>query len=139
MIQHKAILTRKMQFARITVVEIGAALLSIALAIILAFKGYGYWALVWREISRNFFMVIGFWIACPWKPGPPVKNSKIGGMMRFGRDISGFNLIYFFASTFDQVLIGKFWGANIVGLYRQASQLILLPLSYMIYPVQSVA
>jgi O-antigen/teichoic acid export membrane protein len=139
MIQHKAILTRKMKFARITAVEIGATFLSLAVAIILALKGYGYWALVWREILRNFFMATGFWIACPWRPGLPVKNSKIGDMIKFGRDISAFNLIYFFSSTFDQVLLGKFWGATIVGLYRQAAQLVLLPLSYMTYPVQSVA
>ena len=139
MIQHRAILTRQMKFGQITTVEIGSAFISIIIAIVLALKGYGYWALVWREILRNLLMAIGFWIFSQWIPGMPVRNSKIGDMIKFGRDISGFNLIYYFSTTFDQVLIGKFLGATMVGLYRQASQLILLPLSYMTYPVQSVA
>jgi len=139
MVQHRAILTKRMQFGRLTAADSTGSFLSIIIAVTLAFKGYGYWALVWREITRNLFTSIGIWIACPWIPGRPSKKADIGSLMRFGRDISGFNLIYYFSSSLDQILIGKFWGASILGLYRQAYQLIMLPLNYLTYPVQSVA
>jgi O-antigen/teichoic acid export membrane protein len=139
MVQHRAILTKRMQFGRLTAADSMGSFLSIVIAVTLAIKGYGYWALVWREITRNLFTSIGIWIACPWIPGRPSKEADIRSLMRFGRDISGFNLIYYFSSSLDQILIGKFWGANILGFYRQAYQLIMLPLNYLTYPVQSVA
>ena len=139
MVQHRAILTKRMQFGRLTAADSMGSFLSIIIAVTLAFNGYGYWALVWREITRNLFTAIGVWIACPWIPGKTSKDADIRSLMRFGRDISGFNLIYYFSSSLDQILIGKFWGANILGLYRQAYQLIMLPLNYLTYPVQSVA
>jgi len=138
-IQHQAILYRKMLFARITMVNIGASLLSTGIAIVIAVKGYGYWALVWRELLRSVFTAVGTWIACPWIPGLPVRSAKVGNMLRFGRDITGFNLITYFTSNLDQILIGKYYGPGPLGIFRQASQLTMLPISYLTNPVQAVA
>lgn len=138
-IQHQAILNRKMQFARITAVNTGASFFSVGVAIVLAVKGYGYWALVWREILRSFFTAAGTWIACPWVPGLPNRDAKIGGMLRFGGHITAFNLITFFTHNLDQILIGKYSGAGPLGFFRQASQLALLPIDYLTSPVHAVA
>lgn len=137
-VQHQAILFRKMQFSRSTAVEIGASFLSTIIAIVLAFKGYGYWALVWGLMSRSFFSALGTWIVCPWLPGLPSRNANIGEMIKFGRDLSGFNLIVFFTDNLDQILIGKMFGPRPLGFFRQAHSLALFPIGYLTYPVNSV-
>src|SRR6185295_5013472 len=76
---------------------------------------------------------------CPWIPGLPNRHIKIGYLLRFGRDIAGFNLIVFFAVNLDQILIGKFFGPVQVGLYRQAYQLIFLPVAQLAQPMNRVA
>ncbi|MCL2690580.1 MAG: oligosaccharide flippase family protein, partial [Chitinispirillia bacterium] len=46
--QHLALLKRNMKFVQIATVEIVAALVSITAALVMAFNGFGYWALVAR-------------------------------------------------------------------------------------------
>jgi O-antigen/teichoic acid export membrane protein len=137
-IQHQAILQRRMKFATIGIIQIGSTSISTAIAIILAVKGYGYWALVWREVLRSLFIALGTWICCPWIPGFPKKQIKIGHMLRFGRDIAGFNVIVFFAASLDQILIGKFYGPAQLGIYRQAYYLIFFPVAQLVLPVSRV-
>jgi len=60
-------------------------------------------------------------------------------MLRFGRDVTGFNIIHFFSNSFDQILIGRFWGAGSLGFYRQAYQLMMLPMNKLQFPVGYVA
>ena len=137
-VQHQAILFRKMHFFRSSAADIGASFLSTIIAIVLAFKGYGYWALVWGLMSRSFFSAIGTWIVCPWLPGLPARNARIGEMIKFGRDLSGFNLIVFFADNLDQILIGRIFGPRPLGFFRQAYNLAMFPIGYLTYPVNSV-
>jgi PST family polysaccharide transporter len=41
-------------------------------------------------------------------------------MIKLGRDVTGFNIVHFISRSLDQILIGKYWGAGPLGLYRQA-------------------
>src|SRR5271166_5352007 len=67
-IQHQALLRRQMKFTQLAGIQSSASLLCLALAIIMALKGFGYWALVAREVSRNVFMAAGSWLCMPWVP-----------------------------------------------------------------------
>ena len=138
-IQHQAILQRQMKYAAIGGIQIGATVISVGIAIILAVEGYGYWALVWREVLRNVFIALGAWMWCPWTPCVPRKHLNIDHLIRFGRDITGFNIIVFLAANFDQILIGKVFGAAQLGIYRQAYQLIYWPIMQLLVPVSRVA
>lgn len=137
-IQHQALLNRQMKFLATGTIGTGALVLSNALAIILAFRGYGYWSLVWRELARSVFVAIGTFIACPWIPGLPDFKRGVGPQMRFGRDITFFNIVTYFTSSLDQILLGRFTGATALGIYRQAFQLIMMPITQLTAPMQSV-
>ena len=138
-IQHQAILRRNLRFVELGLIQIISTLLSLIIAVGMAVKGFGYWALVWREVSRNVFIMAGTWIYCPWKPCLSTKNTKVSHLMKFGGDITGFNLINFFVRNLDQILIGKLFGAVELGFYRQGYQLVLLPIMQFIFPVNYVA
>jgi PST family polysaccharide transporter len=137
-IQHQALLNRQMKFLATGSIGIGALVISNALAIVLALKGAGYWALVWREIARSALVAIGTFIACPWVPGRPDPREGVWPQMRFGRDITFFNVVTYFTSSLDQILLGKFAGASALGVYRQASQLVTLPINQLTAPLQGV-
>ena len=137
-IQHQALLNRQMKFLATGTIGSGVLVLSNALAIILAFKGYGYWSLVWRELARSVLVAIGTFIACPWIPGLPDFKRGVGPQMRFGRDITVFNIVTYFTSSLDQILLGRFTGATALGIYRQAFQLIMMPITQLTSPMQSV-
>jgi len=138
-VQHQAILARRMQFATLALIDLGATTLSTVVAIALAMEGYGFWSLVWRDVSRSAFLALGTWYACPWVPTRPSRNNGTGSMLKMGGDVTAFNLIVFLTASIDLILIGKFFGATALGLYRQANQLAQLPASFLTHPLQSVA
>jgi PST family polysaccharide transporter len=92
-IQHQALLNRRMRFLATGTIGTGALAASNVCAIILALKGYGYWALVWREIVRSILIAVATWISCPWVPGLPDRQTNVSQQMRFARDITFFNIV----------------------------------------------
>ena len=138
-IQHQALLRRQLQFGLISVINLCSLVLSLFVAIVLAYYDFGYWALVARDFSRAVFVVIGIWFACPWRPDLPRRGVSITRFVTFARNVTGFNIFYFFSHYFDKILIGKLFGPSWVGIYLNAYQLISLPVSQLQYPMNTVA
>jgi PST family polysaccharide transporter len=138
-IQHQALLVRRMRFGVTGTIGTCSHVVSNVFAIFLALKGFGYWSLVWREIVRSIFIAAATWICCPWIPSLPDAKVKVARLMSFGRDITLFNLVTFFTRSVDQILLGRYSGAAALGIYRQAFQLIMLPLARLTSPMQSVS
>lgn len=138
-VQHQALLRRQMRFTRLAWIQVIPNALSVIVGIVIALRGYGYWALVWKEVARAAFTACGMWLACRWMPGLPSFGSDVGKMLRFGRNVSASNIMTYFSRNIDKVLIGKFLGASPLGFYRQASQLVMIPISFIDFPVNYVA
>ncbi len=137
--QHHALLRRSMRYRAIAVIQLTASAGSIAVAIVMAVQGSGYWALVAREVTRSAFLSIGAWLCFPWIPGVPSKGTGVRHMLRFGVDITAVNVLHLLTQSLDQILIGKVFGAHPLGLYRQGYQLALAPLNQISYPIRVVA
>jgi PST family polysaccharide transporter len=138
-VQHEALLKRQMRFFALAAIEISALVLSLALAIILAWRGAGYWALVGSQLMMAVAQAAGVWIACRWRPIRPVRNSGIRSMLAFGRNVTGNTIFNYFSRNLDNLLIGRVWGAQQLGLYAKAYQLLLLPIEQTAVPLDGVA
>lgn len=125
--QHLALLQRAMRFKAIAVLNVTALIVSIAAAIGSALAGFGYWALVWMNIGQPFVTAVGAWVVTGWKPGRPRRRSGVRPMIRYGGALTLNNFIFYLAYNLDKILVGKFWGAEALGLYGRAYQWINLP------------
>ena len=74
-VQHEALLRRRMRFLALAVAEVVALVISIVVAITLALNGASYWALVFSQLTLGVIYGLAVWIACGWRPGLPVRNS----------------------------------------------------------------
>ena len=126
-VQHSAILQRQMQFTFLAWIDLGSLILSTIVGIALAKANCGYWALVAMSLAVPFFGTIGLWLASAWVPGAPQRGVGIRSMMRFGGTLTLSGLIYYIATNFEKVLLGRFWGADALGIYGRAYQLIRIP------------
>ena len=138
-VQHEALLRRRMRFLALAVAEVVALIVSIAVAVTLAWRGAHYWALVVSQLCLGVTYLLAVWIACGWRPGLPVRYSGVRQMLAFGGNLTGFGVVNYFARNLDNLLIGRFWGAGQLGLYARAYQLLLLPIDQMITPISAVA
>lgn len=137
--QHHALLRRSMRYRTIAVIQLTASGGSIAVAVLCALQGLGYWALVAREVTRSVFLSVGAWLSFPWMPGVPSRRTGVRQMLRFGVDITAVNILHLLTQSLDQILIGKVFGPHPLGLYRQGYQLALAPLTQIAYPIRVVA
>ena len=126
-VQHSALLQRQMRFTAMAVITVISLLVSNSIAIVGARAGYGYWALVAMTVSFPLAVTIGAWVCTGWMPGPPRRGTGVGSMMRFGGIISLNSLVSYSAYNADKVLIGRFWGSGVLGLYGRAYQLTNIP------------
>ena len=138
-IQHRALLNRQMRFIALASIQVLSLLVGVCVAIGSALAGAGYWALVLMQISSAFSSLIGLWIVCDWRPGRPMPYAGVRDMLFFGGNITLFNIVNYFARNFDNILIGRVWGAGSLGLYSKAYGLLMLPLRQINMPLSSVA
>jgi polysaccharide transporter, PST family len=137
-IQHQALLRRGMQFVTLATIQVVTIGLSNALAIAVAWYYHSYWALVVLPVSMAATRMIGTWWASGWRPGLPRRGSGVREMVGFGANLTGFNLINYFARNADNMLIGWWWGANPLGFYDRGYRIMMAPLNQINAPLAGI-
>ena len=125
--QHRAMLQRNMRFAALAAIDITALIIGIAAGAAVALTGGGYWALVVMTVASPAVSVFGLWAATRWVPGLPQRNTGIGSMLWYGGTVTLNSVVVYVAYNADKVLLGRFLGAQVLGIYGRAYQLINLP------------
>ena len=139
MIQHQALLRRHMQFGTLAIIQIASQLIALLVTIALALFGWRYWALVAGAITTAMVGTTLTLFFCPWIPGSMKKGTGVRDMLKFGGNLTGFSFVNYFARNLDNILIGKFWGSQSLGLYSKAYALLTLPLQQINAPISAVA
>jgi PST family polysaccharide transporter len=138
-VQHSALLTRQMKFYSLAKIRIISLLTGILVAIFTGYQGFGYWALVFNTLTNVTVHSLCLWFACKWIPGMPSRSDGIGSMVKFGSDLVVFDVINYFSRNLDNVLIGRYYGSGVLGLYSKAYQLLMMPITNLRNPITSVA
>jgi O-antigen/teichoic acid export membrane protein len=138
-VQHQALLRRQMKFLSLVIVDLLSVLVGITIALLMAWHGSHYWALVMQTIAQTISYCVLIWLWCDWKPTRLRKGSGVREMLGFGGDLTGFQVVNYFARNADNAMIGWRWGDRVLGLYGRAYQLLLLPLAQINNPMSGVA
>jgi PST family polysaccharide transporter len=126
-VQHSALLQRQMRFTALAVISVASLIVGTAIAIGGAKAGYGYWALVAMPVTSSLIATLGFWLTTGWVPGMPHGGAGIRSMMRFGGTLTLNGLLAYIAYNAEKVMIGRAWGADAIGIYGRAYQLVSIP------------
>ena len=137
--QHRARLVRDLRFASLTIIETGALVLSIVIAVGMGIAGFGYWALVVMTVSVPALTTIGLFVATRWIPRRPAFTSGVREMLRYGGTVTVNTIVVYLAYNLDKVLLGRFAGAEALGFYSRAYQLVMLPMENLNSTIGGVA
>jgi PST family polysaccharide transporter len=137
--QPNALLKRQMRFTAMAARDIASYALAVPVAIVMAWLGAGYWALVALPLTLNTVQMVLSWLLVRWRPGLPRRNVGVRSMIAFGGNVSASYLIFNLNRSADGSLIGWYWGAGPLGLYSRAYNLLMLPLRQLSAPAASVA
>lgn len=138
-LQHSALLTRNMRYSLLSIAEIGSSASGVAVAVVMAKMGMGYWALVGLALAPAIVKTAILWMALRWVPSLPSRGTGVRSMLRFGGDVLGFNVVNYFSRQAGSLLIGRYCGANPLALYDRANSLLLMPLGQINGPLGAVS
>src|SRR5437899_2858562 len=105
----------------------------------MALLGCRYWSLVGMALANSIVGAAAVLLAVPWLPGRPCRRSGIRSMLHFGGLATCNSFVVFLAWNAEKLLLGRFWGADALGLYGRAFQLVTLPVQQLNTAVTGVA
>jgi O-antigen/teichoic acid export membrane protein len=134
----RAMLLRHMEFRKIAIIDIVAAMSGGILGLITAVAYDGYWAIVVQIVATDFVQLLVLLIlGASWRPN-----------LRFDelRKIAGFSARTFLAGLLvnsvsrnaDNLLVGRFQGPEALAFYAMAYRLLLLPVQLLGTTIGSV-
>jgi O-antigen/teichoic acid export membrane protein len=137
--QHRAMIMRNMRFAALAKIDVLSVAVSSGAGVVMALLGWQYWALVAVWVTNSIVGAVGVWLADPWLPGLPRRNCGVLSLLHFGWMSTCNNFAVFLAWNADNILVGRFWGADALGLYGRAYQLATMPVHQLNSAITGVA
>ena len=125
----KAMMTRKMQFKLLAIIQIISVFIAGIITVLMAFSGYGVWSLVVQLISVSFLGVLFLWLLGGWRPKFIFQPAALKDMMSFSANLLGAQLLNYGVRNFDYLLIGRYVGSSGLGVYSLAYKFMLLPIN----------
>ncbi len=136
---HQALLKRAMRFAGTSANDVIGRAINTAVSILLALRGWGYWALVAGIVAQQLSVTIGAWWLCRWVPSLPRRTGKTGAAVRFAAKVYGRFCLGYSTQNIDNLLVGWRFNAVALGFYKKAYDLFALSGSQLIAPLHNVA
>lgn len=123
----QSILIREMNFKAKAKVDISAQVGASVVALIFAFKGMGVWALIYSLIFMYIIKAIGFNMIHFYLVKPIFNLKGSERLIKFGVTITGDRLFYYLFTASDKIIVGKFLGEKLLGIYSVALNLASIP------------
>jgi O-antigen/teichoic acid export membrane protein len=122
-----AMMNRDLQYERIAIVNVCATLAAALTRLGLAVAGTGSWAIVGGYSASGLYILIGALIARPFVPGFQFKMAAIRPLVRFGLRAAAANIFEQVFKNIDFLLVGWFYGASQLAVYRVAFDVAMEP------------
>jgi O-antigen/teichoic acid export membrane protein len=132
-----ALMNRNLQFGQLAANDVLSAAAGFIVTALAAYLGLGYWSLTIGPVVSVAVVLFAAWWVTGWLPGRPVFRVE-KDLLSFGANLTGFNLVNFFARNLDNILIGKYRGPIELGYYDRGYKLLLFPLQNITQPLARV-
>ena len=122
-IVQQSILLHEFDIKRLAITTLSSQIPSGIFAVVLAYKGFGVYALAYQTVSASIIQTVSLWLLSEWRPRPLFDKDSFRYLFSFGSRMVSANLI---GTVFDQiysVLIGKYIGKADLGYFTKGQQL----------------
>ncbi|AMQ57588.1 lipopolysaccharide biosynthesis protein [Algoriphagus sanaruensis] len=120
-------LVKAMDFKTEMKATIPSTLLGGIVGLLLAYYGFGVWALVWMNVVQNLLLSIQFWFYTQWRPSMILDWDKFRYHFGFGAKLTLAGILNSVFSNIYHLVIGKFFSVTDLGFYSKADSLKQIP------------
>ena len=121
-IAHNAFLFKQLMVKERAKIDIFSTLISGVFGIILALKGFGYWALAVQTLVASSMGTILRWYFSPWRPSFSFNFKPIKEMFSFSVKLLVSNVVNVVQNNIFSILLGRYYSKDILGYYTQGSK-----------------
>lgn len=118
-----ALLERDFRFRTLSLRQLAGALCGAAVAVPLAFMGFGAWALVTQTLVAATASVITLWASTTWRPSLEFSRESFRNLRAVGTAILGIDLLDAVHANVDKLVVGAYFGPYELGYYYLAQRI----------------
>lgn len=141
---HSTLFTKHLDFKTPLRIGLVSMLISALIGIILAWKGFGVWALVAQAMSSALIQASMTWSISSWRPVFIFSLDSFRLLFRFGGFLFLASMLDTIYNQFYTLIIGRWYGVHDLGIYNRAEATKQMPtgtlsgiLSRVAYPIFS--
>lgn len=116
------LLTKRVDFKTKTKASLVSGIVSGVIGIAMAYLGYGVWALVAQQLSKQLLYTICLWILNKWWPNLSFSVSSFNYLWGFGWKLLVSGLLSNIWNQLYQLIVGKFYSPATLGQYTRSRQ-----------------
>jgi len=115
-------LYKEINYKFITKNNVISVVVSYAVALVLAFLGYGVWALASQLVVYSFIKTSNYWIFTKWRPTGTFSKKSFKELFAFGATITAGNFLGSIITHLPQNVLGKVYSLGVTGAYYNANK-----------------
>ena len=119
----QAYVSRNMLLKRFFFSTIGGTIASAIIGIILAYRGYGVWALAIQQVSNTAIDTLILWLTVKWKPKFMFSFQRLKRLLRFGWKLLVSALLDTIYGNLRNLIIGKKYTSADLAYFDQGDKL----------------
>lgn len=121
------LLRKFLSFNKLAKINIISSLIAVFIAIYMAFKGYGVWALVAQQIAFSLFNALILWATTTWRPKLRFSTDSFKSLFSYGAFLLFAEIINSICDNIQGLIIGRKFCSATMGFYSQAKKLEEVP------------
>jgi len=125
----QALFTIKIDFKSQAKVTLSATIISGIVGVVLAYQGYGVWALVWQGVVMSLVRMGLLWLMSKWRPKAGFSKDSFHYLFGYGSKLLASGLLDTIYNNIYPIVIGKFYTPAQLGNYSRALSFAQLPSS----------
>lgn len=119
----------ELNFKALAIRAVLSAFISGIVGILLAFYGFGVWALVFQSLISAIVNALFIIIYCHWKPLLVFSKKSFLELGSYGSKLLASSLLHTIYTQLTTIIIGKFFSSNDLGYYNRGTQFAALPMT----------
>ena len=122
-IVQNAIISKELQVEKRAIISILAVVVSGTIGILMAFYGFGVWALAWQTIISSLLTCALLWILTGWKPQCMFSYISFKYLWDFGSKMLLTGIISSLYRNIYSIIIGKIYNPSSLGFFNRGQSL----------------
>ena len=118
----QAYVSRNMMFKKFFFATLGGTVTAAIVGIVLAYQGYGAWALVAQQIVNMSIDTCVLWFTVRWRPKKQFSFERLKGLFSFGSKLLASSLLDAGYKSLRQLVIGKMYSSADLAFYERGDK-----------------